>query len=607
MSPLPTSDLDAVPARDPHTAAAGVSAPAGSVPASMLPALAAGIDSALAALALEHLPLGLSVFDAADRLQLANERYRELWQLPAALCQPGARFADLMAANPATELPCLDPFQTEAATTGQPSRRRREWLLRDGRMIAVTITRLPGGACVALHEDITEQRRNAQRAAFLARHDGLTGLPNRLQLCDELGRGLPRTRRGEEMAVLYLDLDRFKAVNDTLGHAAGDRLLQQAAARMKATVRETDVVARLGGDEFAVLQVGSLQPTSATALAKRLIEGLSQPFDLDGHQAHIGVSIGVALAPYDGEDAEALLKAADLALYRAKAAGRGIVRFFEPEMDAQMQLRRLLEIDLRGALQNQAFELAYQAQVATDSGRIIGVEALIRWNHPTRGRVSPAQFVPLAEETGLIVPIGQWVLRQACRDAVQWPDDLRLAVNLSPVQFKSRTLVADVLAALASSGLAPQRLELEITEAVLIHDTERALSVLHALREHGIRISLDDFGTGYSSLSYLQRFPFDKIKIDRSFVQAMAPGNDAQAIVTAVSSLGTTLGMATTAEGVETPEQLAAVRAAGCTEMQGFLFSRPGPAEAIRDLIAASTEPPSPQRERHTCTSDLPT
>ena len=548
---------------------------------------------ALMSTALEQLPLGLSMFDAEDRLLVANQRYRELWQLPSELCQPGARFVDLMAANPGTELPCMDPFQAEAAAAGGPSRRRREWLLRDGRLIAVTITRLPGGACVALHEDITEQRRNEQQVAYLARHDGLTGLPNRAELSDELTRQLPRTQRGEELALLYLDLDRFKSVNDTLGHSAGDTLLKQVAARLRAGARETDVVARLGGDEFAILQCGAPQPAASTALAKRLIEALSRPFDLDGHQAHIGTSVGVAVAPFDGKDAEALIKSADLALYRAKAAGRGVLRYFEPEMDALMQRRRQLESDLRGAIERGEFELAYQAQMAVDAATIahpvvVGVEALIRWNHPQRGRVSPVDFIPLAEETGLIVPIGVWVLREACRAAAQWPADIRMSVNLSPVQFKSRTLLRDVLDALQAAGLPPQRLELEITEAVLLDDTERALSLLHALRGRGIRIAMDDFGTGYSSLSYLRRFPFDRIKIDRSFVQDAAQRAEGLAIVSAICGLARSLDMLTTAEGVETVEHAEAARTAGCSEVQGYLFHRPGPHATITALLDPS-------------------
>jgi diguanylate cyclase (GGDEF)-like protein len=551
---------------------------------------------ALYVLAIEQLPQGLSMFDADDRLMVANRRYRDLWALPEALCQPGARFIDLMAANPATELPCADPHQAEMPALGQPSLRRREWLLRDGRTIGVTITRLPGGACVALHEDITEQRRNQQQVAFLARHDALTGLPNRTQLIDELTRQLPRVQRGEEMALLYLDLDRFKSVNDTLGHAAGDLLLKQVAVRLRANAREGDLIARLGGDEFAVLQTGIAQPTGSTALAKRLIEALAQPFELEGHQLHIGTSVGVAVAPFDGEQAEALIKSADLALYRAKAAGRGVLRYFEPEMDARMQLRRQLESDLRGAIARAEFELAFQALVDAEGHAVVGVEALIRWNHPVRGRVSPADFIPLAEETGLIIPIGVWVLRQACAAAAAWPAPVRVAVNLSPVQFKCRTLLRDVLAALHDSGLPPHRLELEITEAVLLDDTEQSLSVLHALRERGIRIAMDDFGTGYSSLSYLRRFPFDKIKIDRSFVQDTDQGADAVAIVSAICSLARSLGMSTTAEGVETQAQLAAVCAAGCAEVQGYLFSRPGPANAIAALISERPWPTVPAK-----------
>ena len=542
--------------------------------------------ASLYALAFEELPHGLSIFDADDRLLVANRRYRDLWQLPEQLCQPGARSVDLAAASAATELPCADGASGDAGAGSTVQRGRREWLLQDGRAIRVITTQLPGGRCMALHEDITALRRDQLQLAYLARHDELTGLPNRAQLSDEMARQLSRVPRGDDLALLSLDLDRFKSVNDTLGHSVGDALLKQVAARLRASARAGDLIARLGGDEFAILQTGTAQPAGSTALARRLIEALAHPFDLDGHQVHIGCSVGVAVAPFDGEQADSLIKSADLALQRAKTAGRGVVRYFEPEMDARLQVRRQLEIDLRGAIQRGEFELAFQAQVSADSQLVSGVEALIRWNHPVRGRVSPADFIPLAEETGLIVPIGVWVLRTACLAAAAWPDPVCIAVNLSPVQFKSRTLLRDILAALHDSGLPPHRLELEITESVLLDDDEHALSLLHALHERQIRVSLDDFGTGYSSLSYLRRFPFDKIKIDRSFIQDAEKGGSAQAIVGAISSLARSLGMSTTAEGVETVEQLAVVRESGCVDVQGYLFSRPGPASGIDALLA---------------------
>ena len=544
---------------------------------------------ALYAVVIEQLPQGLSMFDSVDRLLVWNRRYLDIWQLPDGLCRAGASFAEIIAASHGAVM-----ISDEVAATPDPSqthRRRRQWRLDDQRIIEVTVTRLANGACVALHEDVTEQHQARQREVHLARHDGLTGLDNRAHLAEQLAMQLPRTARGEEFALLLLDLDRFKNVNDTLGHALGDALLCQVAQRLRAHVRDGDSVARLGGDEFAVLQTGNGQPGAATALAQRLIEVLSEPFELDGHQAHIGCSVGIALAPFDGDKAETLLKNADLALYRAKGAGRGVLRFFEPEMDARLQRRRRLESDLRRAVDQGEFVLAYQAQVALPGFEVIGVEALVRWDHPTQGRISPLDFIPLAEETGLIQPIGLWVLQQACRDAAAWPAQVRVAVNLSPVQFRSRTLVADVMGALAASGLAPQRLALEITEAVLMHDVDQALQMMQALRRLGVRTALDDFGTGYSSLSYLRRFPFDKIKIDRSFVVDLAQGDSAACIIKAISALAAGLGMSTIVEGVETLEQLCAVQAAGCTEVQGYLFSQPRPAGEIAAQIAHGLPP----------------
>ena len=544
---------------------------------------------ALYAVVIEQLPQGLSMFDSGDLLLVWNRRWRDIWQLPDRLCQVGVSFAEIIDASHGAVLIC-----DEVAVSPDPSqmhRRRRQWRLDDQRIIEVTVTRLASGACVALHEDVTEQHQVRQREAYLARHDGLTGLHNRAYLAEQLATQLPRTARGDELALILLDLDRFKNVNDTLGHALGDALLCQVAQRLRAHVRDGDTVARLGGDEFAVLQNGSGQPGAATVLAQRLIEVLSQPFDLDGHQAHIGCSVGIALAPFDGDTADTLLKYADLALYRAKGAGRGVLRFFEPEMDARLQRRRVMEADLRRAVAQGEFVLAYQAQVALPGHEVIGVEALVRWNHPTQGRITPLDFIPLAEETGLILPLGLWVLQQACRDAAAWPAQVRVSVNLSPVQFRSRTLVVDVMEALAAAGLPPQRLVLEITEAVLMHDVDQALQVMLALRQLGVRTALDDFGTGYSSLSYLRRFPFDKIKIDRSFVVDLAQGDSAACIIQAISTLAAGLGMSTIAEGVETLAQLQAVQAAGCSEVQGYLFSPPRPAEAIAAQIACRLQP----------------
>ena len=424
-----------------------------------------------------------------------------------------------------------------------------------------------------------------QRLEHMAHHDALTNLPNRLRLRQAMENELARVQRGESVAVLCLDLDHFKSVNDTLGHPVGDRLLEAVAERLRQNVRDVDIVARVGGDEFAIVQVAAEQPRGAIILADRLIETLAKPFDLDGHQVVIGTSIGIALAPLDGLDTDQLIKNADMALYRAKADGRGVFRFFEPEMDAKMQARRTLEIDLRKALAEGEFELFYQPLVNLASNEVSGFEALLRWNHPTRGLVPPSEFIPIAEEMGLIVPLGERILRQACAEAAGWPDDIKVAVNLSPVQFKSKTLALAVTSALASSGLPPHRLELEITESVLLQDNETTLTTLHQLRQLGVRISMDDFGTGYSSLSYLRSFPFDKIKIDQSFVRDLSGKEDSLAIIRAVAGLGRNLGMATTAEGVETREQLGYLRQEGCTEVQGYLFSRPLPARNIIPLL----------------------
>jgi diguanylate cyclase (GGDEF)-like protein len=436
--------------------------------------------------------------------------------------------------------------------------------------------------------DVTAKRQAEARIVHMAHHDELTGLPNRVLFRDRLDEALLRTRRDRhKIAVLYLDLDQFKAVNDTMGHPAGDKLLMAAADRLRACLRESDMVARFGGDEFAVLQIELAGPHEAGALADRIVTLLSEPYDIDGQQVVIGASAGIALAPADGETSEQLLGNADIALYGAKGDGRGVFRFFEPTMDARLRAHRALELDLRKALRAGEFEVYYQPLVTLATGVISGFKALLRWHHPLRGMVAPGEFVPLAEETGLIVPIGEWVLRQACAEAAAWPDDLKVAVNLSPVQFKKSNLPQMVFAALASSGLRAARLELEITESVVLEESKTNLATLHRLRALGVAIAMDDFGTGYSSLSYLRAFPFDKIKIDRSFISELGESGDCKAIVRAITNLGLSLSIPTTAEGVETEEQLELLRKEGCTEMQGFLFSRPVPASEIAKLLSS--------------------
>ncbi|OYX94139.1 MAG: diguanylate cyclase, partial [Caulobacter sp. 35-67-4] len=429
---------------------------------------------------------------------------------------------------------------------------------------------------LGVSEDIADRKRAEAQIARLAHYDPLTELPNRVLFQKDLVEALARrSRTGDRLAVHFIDLDRFKTVNDTLGHPLGDALLRIAAERLRGCVREGDTVARLGGDEFAVVQTGLTDLSGATKLAERVVEAMAAPFDLQGHQVMIGASVGVSVAPSDGDDADELLKKADMALYRAKADGRGAFHFFERAMDEQLQARRALELDLRRALAAGEFQLYYQPLYHLGDDRVTGCEALLRWNHPDRGMVSPADFIPIAEEIGLIVQLGEWVLREACAEAANWPDHVRLAVNLSPAQFRDRGLVRTVVSALAVSGLPAQRLELEITESVLLQDNVANMGMLHDLKALGVRISMDDFGTGYSSLSYLRSFPFDKIKIDQTFVRDILEDSDAMAIIKAVLDLGSSLGIVTTAEGVESVEQLNALRDQGCAEIQGYFISRP--------------------------------
>ena len=438
--------------------------------------------------------------------------------------------------------------------------------------------------------DITERKRAEARLAFMAQHDSLTGLPNRNLLRQNMDEILLHTRRSaEKVAVLVLGLDNFKAVNDTLGHGIGDKLLRGVAKRLRSTLREEDTLARLNSDEFAIVQSGLTRPEDVVMLAKRLLEAIADPYLLDGHSVVIGASIGIAMAPGDGDESEKLLKNADMALSRAKNDSRGTFSFFEAEMDARAQSRRKIELDLRDAIQNDVLRPHYQPLICLSTGRITGFEALVRWPDPERGMISPAEFIPVAEETGLINGLGGLMLRRACADAAKWPDDVRVAVNLSPLQFRTGNLLSIVMDALKQSGLPAKRLELEITETLLLEKSSQVLATLHALRALGVRISMDDFGTGYSSLSYLRSFPFDKIKIDQSFVRDLGSNRDAQAIVRSIISLGMGLGVTITAEGVETEAELSCLRAEGCHEGQGFLFSRARPNVEIVRLLEAQS------------------
>jgi len=476
------------------------------------------------------------------------------------------------------------PVEADARAGRHERHRRAGREPIDALVFARAIAYAGDAAELTVIADITERRRAAAEAAFLARHDALTGLSNRADFSARLASAIETGRAdGRRLAICCVDLDLFKGVNDTYGHPTGDRLLRMVAQRLRDALGEGDFAARIGGDEFAVVLDAAAAPDAIDATATRMIETLSLPYAIDGIEVTIGASVGVALFPADGASADELIKNADLALYQAKSEGRRRHRYFQKDLQRAALERRELEADLRGALAERQLEVHYQPLVDISGRRVTGFEALLRWRHPTRGMIAPNDFIPIAEASGLIVPIGEWVLRTACAEAATWPDEIAVAVNLSAIQFRTANLTQTVISALAQSGLAPQRLELEITESALLADTASTAATLHALRRFGVRIALDDFGTGYSSLSHLRGFPFDKIKIDRSFVKDLAERRDCTAIITAISSLARSLGIATTAEGVETAEQLDFLRAQGCTQAQGFLFS---PARPRADLAA---------------------
>jgi len=537
--------------------------------------------------ALNNMSQGLLLFDSSGRLLMCNDRYRQMYGLSDEILKPGCTLEELLEYQNRAESGFRDAGNDRAELTailasGKAGEKVVE--LTDGRSIAVARQPLAGGGWVETHEDITQRRHAEKRIAFMAHHEMLTGLPNRTAFTEHLASTLAEATAAQAtFAVLCLDLDRFKEINDVFGHSTGDALLVEVSARLRTACGDA-FLARLGGDEFTLVLADGQQPAAAEILAERLQAALGDEVEVDGHQLRVSLSIGVAIFPVDGSDGNTLLANADATLYRAKAEGRGSVRFFEAEMDKRLRERRALQHDLRSALERDEITLHYQP-LARIGGEITGFEALAGWQHPKKGLVPPNTFIPLAEETGLIMPLGEWILRNACHEAASWPRPLQIAINLSPIQFQQGDLAGLAHAVLLETGLAPSRLELEITEGVLIGDFSRAVSVLRRLKALGIRIAMDDFGTGYSSLSYLQSFPFDKIKIDRTFIANLNRNPQSSAIIRAVIGLGHGLDLPVVAEGVETQEQIAFLTREACDEAQGFLLGAPCPIEDYAELV----------------------
>jgi diguanylate cyclase (GGDEF)-like protein len=544
--------------------------------------------------ALNNMSQGLVMLDSSARLVVFNQRYLEMYGLTPEVIRSGCSLKELLDHRVATGTYYAHDAEKDLveimAAASQGKVFSKIVRLRDGRIIRLSNHPMEGGGWVSTHEDVTAEMRAEERIAYTAYVDDLTGLPNRKVFCQQLEQELKRVQRGERLALLYLDLDYLKQVNDTLGHPAGDKLLNGVADRLRGCVRDLDVVARLGGDEFAIIQKLLDQPSDAAALAMRVRDAIREPFDLDGHQVTVDISIGISMAPNDATKLDELMKTADMALYEAKNTGRGTYCFYAPEMNARIQARGKLEQDLQSAFANGEFELFYQPIVSLDNDKITSFEALLRWNHPERGLISPDEFVPVAEDMGLIIPLGEWVLRTACAEAATWPDNIQVAVNISSIQLTNKSLVNAVVGAIASAGIEPNRLELEITESVLIENTAANLATLKSLHELGVRFTMDDFGTGYSSLSYLLSFPFHKIKIDRCFIAALSDKNESHAIVRAITDLARSLKLRVTAEGVETAQQLQQIRLLSCTEMQGYLLSPPRPAAEILQFLTPRTE-----------------
>ncbi len=538
--------------------------------------------------ALSHMTQGLSMFDERKRLVVWNRRFAELYDVPERFLQVGTPYEEIIADRFARGVTKADTTPetvkakvAELSSLATNSQRVDE--LADGRLLLLTRQSMPGGGWLAVMEDITERRRAEARIVHLARHDVLTGLANRAEFNEKLEEASKRVKRGgAPITVMMLDLDRFKAVNDMFGHPAGDKLLVEVGHRLKSTLRDTDLLARLGGDEFAIIQEGGpAQREGAIALALRIISAISEAFDLGGFEVNVGTSIGIAMAPEHGTDPEELLKSADLALYATKTQGRNDFRIYQADMLESATSQQLAESELRDAIAQQQFELHYQPVVDVATRQICGVEALVRWRHPDKGLIEPDQFIPLAESTGLIVPIGEWILQRACADAAQWPSHIQLAINISAVQFKKGNLFEVILCALVESGLEPERLELEITETSLLENQEAHLVTIRQLKNLGISLALDDFGTGYSSVTYLTNFPFDKIKIDRTFTHDVLERRDYAAVVSSVLALARGLDKLTTVEGIENEQQFEYMRQAGVDLAQGYLFSRPVPVSEL--------------------------